>query len=196
MGQITMCSRERLLAALTRQGPDHLPCSLYLAQGPWYQPPLFWQDQFQRAERLLELGLDPTIDIWLPDCQPSPDVAIKTWREHRRDATFLLKEYHTPAGVLRQVVRETPDWCDPLHGPWIPTTFGTEKATGFGLHLFDDWSVSRRVEPWVKGAEDLAKLRYLIRASQSAEWRARLDLAAKLLITCKHLVQRSSDKPW
>lgn len=65
------------------------------------------------------------------------------------------REYHTPAGVLRQVVRETPDWCSPLHTPWQPTTFGIEKRTHYGIDLFDDWGISRRTEPWVKGPADV-----------------------------------------
>ena len=76
---------------------------------------------------------------------------------------ILTKEYHTPAGVLRQSVRETEDWCSPLHTPWIPTTLGVEAPGLFGMDLFDDWCVSRRLEPWVKGPDDLDKLRYLIR---------------------------------
>ena len=167
-------SRERMLAAIRRQGPDHVPFSPILAQGPEWQAPLFWRDQIERAERMLELGLDPTIDIWLPDPQAHRDVVIRSWRERKNHEVLITKEYHTPAGVLRQVVRETEDWCSPRHGPWIPTTFGTEKRVQFGVDLFDDHNVSRRVEPWVKGPEDLAKLHYIIRPPDDYlldEWR-------------------------
>jgi Uroporphyrinogen decarboxylase (URO-D) len=167
-------SRERMLAAIKRQGPDHIPFSPLLPQGPEWQAPLFWRDQIERAERMLELGLDPTIDIWLPDSQPHPEVVIKSWRERRDPEVLITKEYHTPAGVLRQVVRETEDWCHARHGPWIPTTFGTEKRDHFGIDLFDDHNVSRRVEPWVKGPDDLAKLHYIIRPPDDHvldEWR-------------------------
>jgi len=170
----TMSSRQRMLAAIKRDGPDHLPFSPYIGQGPWWPEPLFWRDQVERAHKMLALGLDPTIDIWLPDPQPHPEVKIKTWRETQGADTLLTKEYHTPAGVLRQVVRETKDWCHPIHGPWIPTTWGIEKRDHFGMDLFDDWNISRRVEPWVKGWEDLDKLRYIIRPIQGVqldEWR-------------------------
>ncbi len=163
MANVSMSSRERMLAAITRRGPDHVPLSPYMAQGAWYREPLVWQDQFERAERLLELGLDPVIEIWLPDVHPDPQVEVRTWREAANGEVLLTKEYHTPAGVLRQTVREGDDWCNALHGPWIPTTWGIEKRTEFGMHLFDDWNIARRVEPWVKGPEDLDKLRYLIR---------------------------------
>jgi hypothetical protein len=169
-----LSSRERMLAAIKRQGPDHIPFSPMLAQGPEWPAPLFWRDQIERAERMLELGLDPTIDIWLPDPQPHRDVVIRSWRERKGAEVLITKEYHTPAGVLRQAVRETEGWCSARHGPWIPTTFGTEKRVQFGVDLFDDYNVSRRVEPWVKGPEDLAKLHYIIRPPDDHlldEWR-------------------------
>ena len=53
-----LSSRERMLAALTRQSPDHVPFSPYIGNGPWFKEPMFWHDQFQRAERMLELGMD------------------------------------------------------------------------------------------------------------------------------------------
>ena len=65
--------------------------------------------------------------------------------------------------MLRQTVRETEDWCNWGHHLWQPTTLGTEKRNHYGLDLFDDWNVSRRLEPWVKGPGDLEKLRYIIR---------------------------------
>lgn len=169
-----MSSRERMLAALRRQETDHVPCSPYIGQGPWLKEPLFWFDQVTRAKRMLELGLDPVMDIWLPYPQPHPDVRIKTWREKKGTEMLLTKEYHTPAGVLRAVIRETDDWCNPMHSNWAPTTWGDEKRHAFSLELFDDWAVSRRVEPWLKGRDDLDKLRYLIRPPEGHvldEWR-------------------------
>jgi len=111
---------------------------------------------------------------------PHPDVRIKTWREKKGMEVLLTKEFHTPAGVLRQTVHETNDWCDALHGPWIPTTFGTEKRYEFGMHVFDDHNVSRRTEPWVKGPEDLEKLKYIIRLPDGwklDEWRMDVERA-------------------
>jgi hypothetical protein len=176
-----------MLAAMRRQGPDYLPFSTYISQGPWWQEPLFWHDQFERARRLLDLGLDPTIDIWLPDPQPHPEVRIKTWRQKRDQQTLITKEYHTPAGVLRQVVRETQDWCWWGHHRWQPTTLGIEKRDSFGVDLFDDWNVSRRLEPWVKGVEDLDKLRYIIRPPEGQildEWR--MDAERAMEFAQKH----------
>ena len=178
-----MSSRQRMLAAITRQKPDRVPFSPYVAQGPWLQEPLFWRDQMERAHRMLELEMDPTIDIWLPDPQPHPDVEIKAWRENKGKETLITKEYHTPAGVLRQVVRETEDWCICRHVPWVPTTWGIEKRDSCGVDLFDDWNIPRRLEPWVKGREDLDKLRYVIRPAEGYvldEWRMDAQRAMEL----------------
>ena len=174
MTKSRMTSKQRMLSAMKLEGPDYLPFSPCIAQGPWYDEPFFWTDQIKRARKLLTLGLDPTIDIWLPDPQPSPDVRIKTRRDKRAHETLITKEYHTPAGVLRQVVRETDDWCNARHGPWVPTTWGIEKLNSYSMALFDDYNVSRRVEPWVKGPDDLEKLRYIIRLPEGHildEWR-------------------------
>ena len=152
-----------MLAAFKRQPHDHVPISPYIWQGVFGREPFSWPDQIKRTEKMLEMGLDPCFDIWFPDPQPHKDVTIKTWRDTSGPEPLITKEYHTPAGVLRQTVRETPDWCGFRHGPWQPTTFGAEKRDHFGMDLFDDYNVSRRTEPWVKGPEDLAKLRYIIR---------------------------------
>ncbi len=168
-----MNSRERMLAALNRQPSDHIPCSPHIWQGP-LQGPLYWRNQFDRAGRMLEMGMDPVIDIWLPDVAPDTCVGVRTWRDVSGSEPLLTKEYHTPAGVLRQTVRETDDWCDSLHAHWIPTTFGPELRTHFNMEIFDDHNVSRRTEPWVKSRADLEALRYLIRKPegwQLDEWR-------------------------
>ena len=183
----TMSSRERMIAALTRQGPDHIPFSTFIAQGPWWDPPLRWRGQFDRARRMLELGLDPTIDIWLPDPQPHPDVEIKTWRDTSGEEPLLTKEYHPPAGVLRHTVRETADWIDDQHAHWVPTTFGFENRNHYNLDLFDDWNVSRRIEPLVKGPGDIEKLRYILCVPEGYvldEWR--MDTARAIAFARQH----------
>ena len=210
MSGAKMSSRERMVAALKREDPDYIPCSLQICQGPWWKEPFFWHDQIERAERCLELGLDPTIDIWLPDPEPHPDVEIRSWRERQGEDILITKEYHTPAGVLRQTVKETGHWCDTLHGLWQPTTFGSGQRTQFGVDLFDDHNVSRRTEPWVKGPEDLEKLRYIIRPPQGYaldEWRMdaerALEFAEKyqVLTTARRTIvgdafQWFCDIPW
>ncbi len=168
MHKSQMSSRERMLAAIKGTDHDRVPFSPYVSQGTmnFWQAPLSWRNQIERAEQMLELEMDPTIDIWFHDPQPYPEVTIKTWRDTSGPEPLITKEYHTPAGLLRQTVRETSDWYSWRHAGWIPTTFGVEKRDHFGIDLFDDWNVSRRTEPWVKGPEDLEKLKYIIRIPQ------------------------------
>ena len=206
----TMKSRDRVLAAIRREPHDHVPFSLHIPQGPWFPEPFFWRDQFERARKQLDMGLDPVVDLWLPDPQPSPEVEIRTWREQKGDEWILTKEFQTPAGVLRQVVVETEDWCEPGHGHWIPTTFGCENRLHYNMDLFDDHAVSRRLEPWVKERGDLAKLRYLIQpvsGYQLDEWlmdsQRALAIAGKLgvLTQCRRTIVTDAnewmcDIPW
>jgi hypothetical protein len=36
-----------------------------------------WTDQFERAQVMKDLGLDPVIDIWLPTPEPPPNVKVR-----------------------------------------------------------------------------------------------------------------------
>ena len=89
---VEMTSRQRMLAAIHRQPADRVPCCPNTVQGPWLKEPFFWYDQVTRAKRMLELELDPTMEIWLPDPQPHPDVKIKSWREKKGEQILLTKE--------------------------------------------------------------------------------------------------------
>ncbi len=191
-----MSSRERMLASVQRQGSDHIPLSFIIHQGPWFKAPLYWRDQFERAQAMLELGCDPTIDIWLPDPEPHPDVEIKTWREKTDSGPLITKEYHTPAGVLRQTVRETRDWCSADHAFWVITTFGIETRHHYGMELFDDHNVSRRTEPWVKGPDDIEKLKYIMRPLSGYkldEWR--MDVERAIEFAQKHQLMTHVRRP-
>jgi hypothetical protein len=128
MSATSLTSRERMLAALKRQPHDHVPFSPYIPQGPWWPDPFFWKGPVERITRMLELGLDPTMDLWFPVPQPAPDVKIKTWRDTSGPEVVLTKEYHTPAGILRQQIRETDEWCSELHTNWIPPHLRNGKS--------------------------------------------------------------------
>ncbi len=180
---MSMSSRERMIAALKCEGPDRIPMSPYVSQGPFLAEPLFWRDQIERAERMLELKMDPTIDIWFPEPQPHPDVKIKTWRDTTGPVPVTTKEFHTPAGVMRMASKESDEWCSWWHGAWIPTTLGYDKRQHYNIEVFDDWQISRRTEPWVKGPEDLEKLRYIMRLPEGYvldEWIMDVQRAAEL----------------
>jgi len=114
-----------------RESRSYSPIFIY-PQGPWYRQKFYWRDQFERALVLLDIGADPFIDIWLPDVEPHPEVKIKTCGRRKATKVLLTKEFHTPAGVLRQTVRESEDWCDPFHSNWIPTTFASRSGPSTG----------------------------------------------------------------
>lgn len=187
MSKPSMSSRERMLAALTRNPKDHVPFSPYVGQSLQLNGTIAWRDQFERAEVMLDLGLDPTIDVWLPWPQTRPEVEIRTWRDTSGPEPLLTKEYHTPAGVLRQTVRETDEWCSAAHTPWIPTTMGVERRDQFNMDLLDDWNISRRTEPWIKGREDLEALRYIMKLPEGHaldEWK--MDTARAIEFAQRH----------
>ena len=170
-----LSSRERIRAAIRHEEPDRVPVFLDIAVPLALSPKVRWRTPFERALALLEMGADPIVCIWLPDPVIDPAVQVRVARERQRDGTVLLtKRFDTPRGPLTQVVEETPDWCAAGHGFWVHRTLGTTLREEYGVHVFDDWNVSRRREPWVKGRDDLAKLPYLLRRPaqwQLEEWR-------------------------
>jgi len=146
-----------MLAALSRQEPDHVPCSFMLFNGLKST----CADYGEFIERQVALGLDAYVQ--LPPRPPrivsdhynlhglpvnyDPRVRIKEWKEEPpgEQLPVLVKEYHTPEGVLRAEVRQTPDW------PW-----------GAHVPFLDDYLVARSRKFLVTGPRDLAALRFLL----------------------------------
>ncbi len=148
-----LSSRDRLLQAINHSEPDHVP--LYLKW--WHRPYLTnmddrWQNQFERAEKVLSHGLDDAIGFE-PPLFFSNDVKIKSWRE----GSMLSKEYRTPKGTLRQVVHKTEDWP---HGDDIP--------------IFSDHVIprSRSVKYLIENENDLEALACLFREPKEKEIRS------------------------
>lgn len=169
-----------MLAALSRQEPDCAPCSFMLFNGLMST----CDDYEQFIERQVALGLDAYVQV--PPRPPrvandyynlhglpvgyDPRVRIKEWQEQPAGEPFpvLVKEYHTPGGVLRAEVRQTPDW------PW-----------GGHVTFLDDYLVSRSRKFLVTGPPDLAALRFLLMPPTPQEAAACLRESAPALALAK-----------
>jgi len=189
-----MNSRERLLAAIRHEQPDHVPlyCSCFGFTAPlhlrWRQDgrevvhyysmrhehihtwPEPWsiEHDFERVRRWASLGVDDVLDV-SPPWGIHPEVRIRDWQEPPQAGErygLICREYQTPAGPLRHVVRRT----------------GEEMAPGWVVQpdhvaLFEDMNIPRGVRHAVAGPEDLPKLRYLLcdpSSGQLAEYRERM----------------------
>jgi len=136
-------SRERTLAAIDHQELDRVPI-FFRRVAPLNH---LWKDEYERVDVLLKMGVDEKITIKI---EPGihPDVRIRDWFEEGNDPRYRLacREYETPKGVLRAVMRCTED-C----------------SYEDGVPLASDHNISRGIEFPVKGRDDLPKLAYLLR---------------------------------
>lgn len=145
-----MTSRERMLVAITGGQPDHVP--LYFRMFGFCPPPaLAWSNQVERAERLLAQGVDDMLDLEI-FASFHPQVEVRAWKEVRPEERYplLIKEYHTPAGTLRQEVYFTEDGTSPWPYP--------RDEPG----LMDDYNVPRSRKFPVESEADLELLAYLL----------------------------------
>jgi hypothetical protein len=103
-----MSSRERIIAAIRRDPVDHLPLCF---DGIGHQGVEFlsrrYPDQFELARFYLNLGLDAGVRT-APPYHSRKGFETKQWTDHPADAEcpLIFKEYATPRGTLRQVVRK------------------------------------------------------------------------------------------
>ena len=105
-----MTSRDRMLAAIRRQPVDHIPLGQLFHSTVLNTPAdKQWTDQFERARVMKELGIDPTIDIWMPAPEAPPEIPVRKWHGdgRRRDEAALRG--------LRDAGRN-PDREGPAHG--------------------------------------------------------------------------------
>jgi uroporphyrinogen-III decarboxylase len=150
-------SKQRMLQALNRQPPDHLPCCFmsFTALRRRVNEDLY---ELVKAERAM--GLDSFLFIPSaprprrldhPDLRGlpvrfHPDVRWREWREEIPNSFPILhREYMTPAGKLQTSVRLSEDWP---HGDHIP--------------FVDDYQAPRAIKPLITKARDLEALRFLL----------------------------------
>ena len=166
----TMTSRERMLAAIRHEPVDHIPLGQLFHSTVLDTPAdRRWHDQFERARVMLDLGIDPTIDIWMPAPEAPPEIPVRKWMETDDDGTKLLcAAYETPAGALTAKVRRTDlDWYAPTHYRFLPRWDGKahrDPDQYDRLDMMDDFFTRRYKAPLVKGPEDLDAFAHLLKA--------------------------------
>jgi hypothetical protein len=155
---MSISSRQRLLAVLGCQPPDHVPCSFMLFNGL----KAGCRDYLEFIQRQLDMGLDAYVQIpprppvvindyynlyGLPVNYP-PNVSIQEWKENG----ILCKTYHTPVGTLRSEVRPDDEWRWGDHIPFL-----------------DDYLVGRSQKFIIDGPENLPALEALLAAPSLEE---------------------------
>ncbi len=141
-----MTSKERMLAVLTGEKPDYIPCSIYFNNNLR----IAGYDLSNPEERIkcyIDLGTEPVIDVNLPGVQPYEQVKINVWTEEIAGENYpvIFKEYITPEGTLRQGVYRTDDW-----------PFGNDIPFPGNDHC-----ASNNYEPLIKSPDDVAAFKYL-----------------------------------
>ncbi|NLE45284.1 MAG: hypothetical protein GX620_11230 [Chloroflexi bacterium] len=144
-------SHDRLMSAMRGEEPDHVPMwQLWRNR----DVPFTYATQSERVEAVLSLGIDDTLLLQPPLNKTEHydvnrilgvEITVRRVQDETERYPLLVKEYDTPDGVMRQVVRETEDW------PYGPD-----------VRLFSDHNVSRSKEFPVKGPDDLPRLRHLL----------------------------------
>lgn len=150
----TMTSRERILATVAGKPVDHTPlCFEGLCHGYVAFLCERYPNPFERARYLLSLDIDTAISVSPPPVS-SLGFDTREWVEAPSEGPPLLhKEYVTPAGTLRHVVRRTEDYPDA------------------SVPLFSDFNVPPgRTRTYLVGSDDdLEKLEHILRPPQGAE---------------------------
>ena len=150
----SMSSKERVLAAATRQPVDYVPCAPFMNSQDWPQRVgRRWQYPFgpSRPEMLHyvvgELGLDQIVPV---DWMCFPEAAVSA--EVHMEGDTLHKRLSTPAGDLCAAVTVDEKW-----------------PHGFDIPLFSDYNPAHFVEPWVKTLADLECLRHILQPPQTRQ---------------------------
>jgi len=165
-----MSSRERILGAIRHEAVDHIPLGQLFHSIVMGTPAdKQWRDQFERSRIMQDMGLDPTIDIWLPAPEAPPEIPVRKWMEDDPGGPdpLLCASYETPAGTLTAKVRRTAnDWYAPTHHRFAPHWDGRAHRDNDEydrIDMLDDFFTRRYKAPLVKGPEDLDAFEYLLK---------------------------------
>lgn len=187
-----MTSRERMLAAIRREKPDHVPLYSWVfgftppEKLRWSQDgqevrhwftgrmehlhtlpePWVIEDDFRRVDAWLSLGVDDVLDVSVPW---SIDNRV-TYTDSRipageSDAVYpvLVREYETPDGSLRHAVRETGEDQEP---GWV--------VQPDHVPVIEDFNIPRAVEHLVSKPEDVNKVKWVFQGpnAEQEQWLA------------------------
>ncbi len=152
----SMTSRERIMAALSRQEPDRVPIAMRGME------PLnhLWNDPFERVMVLRErFGVDDFLYLsyaWVYEPCVVENRQWKTYGDHNQ-YPLLVTDYHTPAGTLHAEVFMSDDYY-------------TDR-----LNLEADQLVPRMVVRTIHDCDDVEKFRYLLAAPEACDLEAWRD---------------------
>ncbi len=183
-----MSSRERMLASIRHQQPDHTPLYAWVFgfHAPQHlrwteqdQPVEYWYTQrlehlhtlpfpwdtaqdFKRVDAWLSLGMDDVLDVSIPWATSErvrwQDTHLPNSECAETDLPVLIREYHTPDGVVTHAVKQTgepqpPGWVvQPDHVP-----------------LFEDFNIPRAVHHLVSTPDDVPAVKWLYQPPGPAE---------------------------
>jgi hypothetical protein len=159
-----MTSRERMLAALAGETPDHTPCSFMLYLSLSRQ----CRTDAEYVEREVAMGLDAFVHVGHLNATLHrygglhPDATWREWTEQRDGVAYFCRRIDTPAGPLTSRIRQREGWPTPEDFP-----------------LYDDLLVPRMEEALVNPERDLDKVKYLFGPIKDADIRALAEEAGE-----------------
>ncbi len=172
------------MSVFNHEEPDRVPIDLMNAVYRYPGEP-FRIEPLGRLKMIDELGGDPILDIWMPPEVYHPDVKVTKGTCGKSDEGYplLFTEYQTPAGTLRQVVKETPEWrSEVFHMIEEWRNLGDSIREDWDVHLFDDWNTARYADSPIRSMEDVEKLKYLLNlptGDSLARWREEANTIKK-----------------
>ena len=168
-----MTPKQRILSAIRHEEPDRVPVSPFTWHllRKWYGD-VSWDLELKVGR---EYGFDPMPHLGMLDGSPfhnrlrmlngtytfegrdygedmAPGVTVEVRIERLEEATLVSRTIRTPAGVLRDAIRQP---VDRIHSR-TPFAFTSVSPRTSG------WGRAERLEWMVKGPEDLEKVRFLL----------------------------------
>jgi len=139
----TMSSRERLLAAINLEEPDHVPLWCLWS---YDKDPYNVKDERARIEATLTLGMDDTIKLDAP-WRIGPEVKISAWTEPvpGEDYVLMHRRYETPGGIADHTLRSSEYLTRPED-----------------IGILSNLAMSHSIKFLVEERKDLEPLRYLL----------------------------------